>query len=119
MGNPWVYWCLRILKHLGTLNCDLHGFTHQQEPKNMENGGEMSEIHLISMIFTKLAVSHSVLHQKICSWTFFEGLEKKNCSPSPPMSSPVTCVGTKNLCIFLINTKIHRYSVPAWVTGKD
>ena len=74
MGNHWVSWRLPIPKHVRTLTCDLHSFTRQNEPKNMENGGEMDEIHLISMIFTKLAVSHSVLGQKICSWTCFEGL---------------------------------------------
>ena len=50
-----------------------HGFTCQNEPKNMETGEEMGEIHLISIIFMKLAVSHSVLHQKTCSWTRFKG----------------------------------------------
>jgi len=40
----------------------------------MENGGEMDEIHLISMIFTKLAVSHSVLGKKYVLGTCFEGL---------------------------------------------
>jgi len=75
MGNPWVSWCLPIPKHVGTITHDLHSFTPQNEAKNMENGGEMSEMHRIWMIFTKLAVSHSVLHQKICSWTFFKGLK--------------------------------------------
>jgi hypothetical protein len=40
--------------------------------KNTRNGGEIGEIHPISMIFIKLAVSHSVLHQKKCSWMRFE-----------------------------------------------
>ena len=40
--------------------------------KNASNrakyGGEMSEIHSISMIFMKLIVSHSILHQIYVLW---------------------------------------------------
>ena len=73
MGNPRVSRCLPIPELVGTHTRDPHGFTRQNKPKNMENSGEMGEIHPISMIFTKLAVSHSVLHQKTCSWACFEG----------------------------------------------
>jgi len=64
MGNPQVSRRLPIPEPVGTRTCDPHRFTRQNKPKNMENGGEMGEIHPISMIFMKLAVSHSVLHQK-------------------------------------------------------
>jgi hypothetical protein len=65
MGNfLGVSQCLPIPEPMETLTCDSHGFTCKNEPKNMENSGEMGEIHLILMIFTKLAASHSFLHQK-------------------------------------------------------
>src|SRR5271168_5111034 len=38
-----------------------HGFTHQKEPKNVQNGPELKEIGLISMNFTKSVISPSVL----------------------------------------------------------
>jgi hypothetical protein len=58
---------------MGTYTHDPHGYTLQKEPKNIKNGEELAEIHPISMIFTKLAISHSVLHGKIYSWACFKG----------------------------------------------
>jgi len=51
MGNHWVSWHLSIPKHVGTLTCDLHSFACQNEPKNLENGGEMDAIHLLRFLF--------------------------------------------------------------------
>jgi hypothetical protein len=56
----------------------------------MENGGEMDEIHPISMIFMKLAVSHSVLHQKTCSWACFKRSQVEKLLPVPIAASTLT-----------------------------
>ena len=49
------------------------GFFHQKESKNSQIDPEMSKIWMaISMNFTKLAVTHSILVQKLCSWARFE-----------------------------------------------
>ena len=45
----------------------------KMHPKNAKFGGEMSEIHSISMIFTKMTVSHSILPLNSCSWVSFNG----------------------------------------------
>ena len=50
-----------------------HGFSHQNESKNGQISPEMSEMLLISMNFTKSAITHSILVGKLCSWTHFEG----------------------------------------------
>jgi hypothetical protein len=55
------------------------GLLAKNTSKNMKNGGEMSEIHSILMIFTKLTVSHSILHQNSCSWACFKGHWYDNC----------------------------------------
>ena len=49
------------------------GFSCQNESKNSQISPEMSEILLISMNFTKSAITLSILVQKLCSWTRFEG----------------------------------------------
>ena len=96
---------------MGTLTHDPHGFTRQNAPKNVENGGEMAEIHQISMIFTKLAISQSVLHQKICSWTCFVGgvyvnpylyLDLLVPIPTTRMGMPYPCI----CLVRLVNWKI-------------
>ena len=50
------------------------GLPTKNASKNAKNGIGMSEIHSISMIFTKLTVSHSILHQNSCFWACFKGL---------------------------------------------
>src|SRR6266567_8616445 len=89
---------------MGTLTHDPHGFTRQNATKNVENGGEMPEIHPISMIFTKLAISHSVLHQKTYSWTRFLGGGYGNPYPYPDPSIPIpaTRMGMPYPCICLM-----------------
>ena len=42
-----------------------HGFSHQNEPKNVEIGQEMRDLWLISMNFTKSAVTPSVFVRKL------------------------------------------------------
>ena len=59
----------------------------------MENSGEMAEIYQILMIFTKLAISQSVLHQKICSWTCFVGGGYANLYPDPDPLVPIPATG--------------------------
>ena len=49
-----------------------HGFTRQKESKSVENGPELRELGLISMNFTKSAVTPSVLAQKLRSWACFK-----------------------------------------------
>ena len=78
--------CIGILVPTCTLTHDPHRFTCQNASKNVENGREMAEMHLISMIFTKLAISHSILYQKICSWTRFVGGGYGNPYPYPDPS---------------------------------
>src|ERR1700678_3276356 len=46
-----------------------HRFTHQKESKNVQIGPELKEIQPILMNFAKLAVTPSVLVQKLCFWT--------------------------------------------------
>jgi len=60
---------------------------------------EMNELLQILMNFTKLAITHSILAQKICSWAHFEGHGYGNYYPLVPL--PVTCTGMSNLCISL------------------
>ena len=55
------------------------GLPTKNVSKNAKHSGEMSEIHSISMIFTKLTVSHSILHQNSCSWARFKGYWYVNC----------------------------------------
>ena len=88
---------------MGTLTHDPHGFTHQ---KNIENGGEMAEIHQILMIFMKLAISQSVLHQKICSWTCFVGGRYVNLYPYPDQLLPVPRPVSTHTC------NPHGYAIP-------
>ena len=45
-----------------------HGFSHQNEPKNVEIGQEMRELWLISMNFTKSAITPSVFVRKLRFW---------------------------------------------------
>ena len=70
----------------------------------MENSGEMAEIHQILMIFTKLAISQSVLHQKICSWTHFVGGRYVNLYPYPDplVPIPATHMDMPYPCICLV-----------------
>ena len=49
-----------------------YGFTRQNKPENVENGPELVNLWLISMNFTKSAITPSVLAQNLCSWTRFE-----------------------------------------------
>ena len=42
-----------------------HGFSRQNEPKNVEIGQEMRELWLISMNFTKSAITPSVFVRKL------------------------------------------------------
>ena len=49
------------------------GFSHQNESKNGQISPEMSEILLISVNFTKSAITHSFLVGKLYSSTRFEG----------------------------------------------
>ena len=69
-----------------------HGFTRQNKPKNIQNGPEMKEIYPISMNFAKLAVSLSVLVQKICFWTRLkaDGLGYRDPHPTRALPVPVT-----------------------------
>ena len=96
-------------------------FPTKTASKNAKNGIGMSEIHSISMIFTKLTVSHSILHQNSCSWACFKGYGYVNCYlyPYPSYFFPVTHAGTLYLCIFLLIREMHRFFVPAQVTGEN
>ena len=73
----------------------------------MENGGEMAEIHQILMIFTKLAISQSVLHQKRYSWTCFVGGGYVNLYPypNPLVPIPAARMGMPYPCICLLVKK--------------
>ena len=63
----------------------------------------MKKIQLISMNFTKSAISHSFLAQKTRSRARFEGHAYANRYPYPyPLVPiPATCAGMPNPCIFL------------------
>src|SRR5271155_4397883 len=89
--------------------------------KNAKNGIGMSETHPISMIFTKLTVSHSIRHQNSCSWACFKGYWYVNnyLYPYPSKSLPVIHAGTLYLCIFVLIREMHRFFVPAQVMGED
>src|ERR1700761_5349541 len=73
-----------------------HGFTRQNKPKNIQNSPEMKEIYPISMNFVQLAVSPSVLVQKICFWTRLKADGLGYCDPHPTrvLPVPVTQGGT-------------------------
>jgi len=98
-----------------------HGFTHKNASKNAKNGIGMSEIHSISMIFTKLTVSYSILNQNSCSLACFKGYWYVNhyLHPYPSEFLPVTHAGTLYLCIFVLIRKMHRFFVPTQVMGED
>jgi len=97
------------------------GLPTKNVSKNEKNGIGMSDIHSISMIFTKLTVSHSILHQNSCSWAYFKGYGYFNCNlyPYPSEFLPVTHSGTLYLCIFLLIREMHKVFVPTQVTGED
>ena len=65
-------------------------------------GGEMSEIHSISMIFMKLIVSHSILHQNLCSLVCFKGCRYFNCHMYTSKFLPMTHMGKLYLCISIV-----------------
>ena len=74
----------------------------------------MAEIHQILMIFTKLAISQSVLHQKRCSWTRFVGGGYVNLYPYPDLLVPIpaTHMGMPYPCICLpMAACMYKYSV--------
>ena len=97
------------------------GLPTKNVSKNAKNGIGMSEIHSISMIFTKLTVSHSILNQNSCSLAYFKGYWYVNCYLYlyPSEFLPVTHAGTLYLCIFLLIREMHRFFVPTQVTGED
>jgi len=70
--------------------------------KNTKYGGEMSEIHSILMIFTKLTVSHSILYRNLCFWVCFKGYLYVNCYLYTSEFLPVTHVGKLYLCISIV-----------------
>ena len=77
--------------------------------KRAKYGGEMSEIHSISMIFMKLIVSHSILHRNLCSLIFFEGCRYVNCTMYTSNFLPVTHMGKLYLCILLVIREIPGF----------
>ena len=68
--REWHGWLTGIL--VPTSTYDMHKFTPQSKSKNIQNDLKLKEIEPTSMNLTKLAVSHSVLGQKICCWAHFE-----------------------------------------------
>lgn len=96
------------------------GLPAKDSSKNANNGGKMSEIHSISMIFTKLTVSHSILHQNSCFWACFKGHEYVNCYlyPYPSELIPITNLGMLYLCISLLIREMCGFFIPAQVMGK-
>jgi hypothetical protein len=69
---------------------------------NAKFGGEMSEIHSISMIFTKMTVSHSILHLNSRSWVSFNGNGYVNFYLYSSEFLPVTHVDKPCLYISLV-----------------
>src|SRR5271155_3381974 len=77
------------------LYLQLHRFTRQKEPKNVQNGPELKDIGPISMNFTKSVISPSVLVQKIRFWACSKAHRYHYCNLYPyPEPGP----GYSNLC---------------------
>ena len=68
-----------------------HGvvFPNQNMPKNVQNGPEMEEIYPIQMNFIELAVSPSVLLQKICFWSCSKSHRYGFHDPYPYLRLPI------------------------------
>ena len=97
-----------------------HGFTRRNEPKNSQNGWEMTEIWAKQCSLTVLLLSQSFLNRFGCFWARFKRGGLENLYPYPYLCLPACLtragpITRDNLQILILAKNECRLEVSLWV----